>query len=116
MPARETRTPKRMTAPRRVSLRARSGCHQTIHPSPPCSLHSRISEDDPRPARILDRKLGLAVLPCDTPDRSGQVIPVQRLDVLDLERIEVQIFQTEDGDGVLSMSLRAWSDPVGSIG
>jgi hypothetical protein len=69
----------------------------------------RIGQDDPRPARVLDRKLGLAVLPSDTTDRSGQVVPVQCLYVLDLERVEVEVLETKDGDGVLNRGVHHWT-------
>jgi len=29
------------------------------------------------------------------------MVPMQRLDVLDLERVEIEILETENGDGVL---------------
>ncbi len=63
--------------------------------------HARIGQDDTRATRILNRKLGLAVLPCDAADRAREMVPVQRLDVLDLERVEVEVLQTEDREGVL---------------
>lgn len=61
----------------------------------------RISQHYTCPTRILNRKLCLSILPRDSTDSSGQVVPVQRLDVLDLEGIEVEVFETEDGECVL---------------
>ena len=66
-------------------------------------MHPRIRQHNPRPARILNRKLGLPVLARNAPHRATQVLPVQLLHVLDLERLDVQVVEAEQGDGVVEV-------------
>ena len=71
-------------------------------------MHLALRQHDPRPRRVLDCKLGLAVLPRDPPDRARQVVPVQaRLDVADRERLDVQVVQAQQRDGVVDVEAEA---------
>lgn len=62
-----------------------------------------VREHDPRLARVLDRKLGLAVFPRYPPDRPAQMLAVQRLHVFDLEGLDVEIVEPQQGDGVVDV-------------
>ena len=59
-----------------------------------------ISQHNPRPARVLDGVFCLAVLSSNTADRTAQVISLQGLYVLDLERLDVELVDPEKSDGV----------------
>lgn len=48
-------------------------------------MYSSVGQDDSRLGRVLDRELGPAVLPGETPDGTRQVLPPQRLHILDLQ-------------------------------
>lgn len=53
--------------------------------------HSRICQNDTCPACVFDGELGLSVLTGNTTDRSRQVVTMQGFDVLDFERVEIQV-------------------------
>jgi hypothetical protein len=52
----------------------------------------RVSQNDSSPTSILNRELCLSVLTGNTSDCPGKVIPMQRLDILYFERVEIQVF------------------------
>lgn len=59
-----------------------------------------VREDDSRLADVLNREPRLAVLACDAADGAAEMVPRERLDVLDLERFDVQLLHAKDRDGV----------------
>lgn len=70
-------------------------------------VYLAVSEHDARPAGILNRKLGLAVVAGDPADGAREVLAVQRLDVADLKRLDVQVVEPEEGDGVVDVEAEA---------
>ncbi len=66
-------------------------------------MHLAIRQHHPRPRRILNRKLGLPILPRYPPDRPPQMLSLQRLDVLDLEGLDVEVIQPQEGDGIVDV-------------
>ena len=62
-----------------------------------------VREHDARPARILNRKLGLPGLAGDPADGAREVLAVQRLDVADLKGLDVEVVEPEEGDGVVDV-------------
>lgn len=50
-----------------------------------------VGEDDPGPGRVLDHETGLAFVAGETTDRAREVVAVERLDVLDLERFLLKL-------------------------
>mmetsp|Transcript_81812 Transcript_81812/g.227849 ORF Transcript_81812/g.227849 Transcript_81812/m.227849 type:complete len:266 (+) Transcript_81812:217-1014(+) len=59
-----------------------------------------LAERNPGSCRILDGVLRLAVLACDAADASGQVVPLEALDVLDLEGLNEEVVQAQEGHRV----------------
>jgi hypothetical protein len=66
-------------------------------------MHLTIRQHHPRARRILNRELGLPVLSRDPADRPPQMLALQRLDVLDLERLDVEVVEPEQGDGIVDV-------------
>lgn len=62
-----------------------------------------ISKHDPRPTGILNRKLGLSVLTGDTADGAAEMFAGERLDVLDLEGLDVELGDPDQGHGVVDV-------------
>lgn len=60
-----------------------------------------ISQHNPRLCRILDRKLCLSILPGDPPNRSRKMLSIERLDILDLERLNEQVIEPQQRDGII---------------
>jgi len=50
-----------------------------------------VCQYDARPAGILNRKFGLAVLACYTSNGSAEMLALERLDVLDLKGLDVKV-------------------------
>ena len=61
-----------------------------------------IGQHDPRLRHVFDGVFGAAVLARQPADRSGQVVSFQRLDVLNVERIEEKVVQSEQSQGILN--------------
>ena len=66
------------------------------------AVHLRICENDPRATGVFNSELCFAVLSCNTTNSTGKVVAVQCLDILDFERIKVQIVHADKGNGVLA--------------
>lgn len=62
-----------------------------------------IGEHDPGTGGILDGELSLAVLAGDAADGAGEVVAGEGLDVLDLEGLDVEVVEAEEGDGVVDV-------------
>src|SRR4051812_25050231 len=60
-----------------------------------------VGKHDPGPAGVLDGELCLAVLAGDTANGTTHVLALQGLDILDLESLNVQVIQTQQGDGIV---------------
>lgn len=54
-------------------------------------MYLGVCQNDPRPAGILDREFGLAVLACYAPDGAAEMLALQCLDVLDLKSFDVEV-------------------------
>lgn len=61
----------------------------------------RVCENYPRSTCILNCEFCLAFMPGDATDGTGKVIAVQRFDVLDLERIQIQIIHPKQRKSIL---------------
>ena len=71
-------------------------------------MYLAVRQHDPRPARILNREAGLAVVARDPADRAREVLAVQRLHVADLKGLDVEIVEPEEGDGVVDVEAEAY--------
>ncbi|KAI3451239.1 hypothetical protein Pfo_007904 [Paulownia fortunei] len=63
-------------------------------------MNLRVGDHNPRPRRILDRELRFPSLPTQPPNGQGQMLPSQRLDILNLKRLDVKLVQSEHSDGI----------------
>lgn len=61
----------------------------------------RVCEDNACPTGVLDCEFGLAVLSGDTTNGAGEMVTVQHFYVFDLEGVEVEVVETEKGNGIL---------------
>lgn len=79
-------------------------------------MYSRSSKNDTSLCRVLDGKLGLAVLSCNTTDSTAQSILTESLaDVLDVEGLNVEGVQAEESDGVVDVETHGESrDEIGA--
>lgn len=89
-----------------VSARGRRGRRQATSESKEKhregeNYNSRIGQDDPRSTSILNDEPRLSLMTRNTPNRTTQVIAMEGLDVLDLERFDVELLKAEEGDGVV---------------
>jgi hypothetical protein len=64
-------------------------------------MNIRFCKDDSGFAGILNGEFRLSVLSGNTTNGTRQVVAVQGLHILDLERIQVQVIQTKQCSGVL---------------
>ena len=62
-----------------------------------------VGQHYPGLGHVLDGKFSSPSFPCQSPDSSSQVIPLQSLHVLDLEAVDEQVVQPDDGQGVLNL-------------
>lgn len=62
-----------------------------------------IGEDDSRLGSILDGELSSPILACDASYSAAQMIAAQILDVLDFERLDVEVVQFQHRDGILDI-------------
>ena len=62
-----------------------------------------IGQHDAGAARVLDGELGLAVFAGDAADGAAHVLALQGLDVFDLEGLDVEVVEAEEGDGVVDV-------------
>ena len=69
-------------------------------------VYFRLGDDDSCAGCVLDSELCLALLSTNTADASAQVVSVKGLDVFDLERLKVQVVQSEDSDSVLQVETK----------
>jgi len=60
-----------------------------------------VGENNTGTCGVLDRKLDLTTFTSQPTDGSTQMVAPQRLDVLDFERFDVQIIQSEEGNRIL---------------
>jgi hypothetical protein len=64
-------------------------------------MYFRVCDDDARFGRVFNDVFGLAVFADDSADCAGQVVARQGLDVLDFERFDVQVVQSQQHERVL---------------
>ena len=62
-----------------------------------------VGQHDPGLGDVLDGKFSPPALPRQAPNSSGQVVALQSLHVLDLETVDEQVVQPDDGQGVLHL-------------
>lgn len=63
-------------------------------------MNLRLRNHNPRPRRVLNSEFRLPSFPAQPPNRSRQVLPSQRLHILDLERLHVQLIHPQHRHGV----------------
>lgn len=98
-----------------INLPGRLPQNQTDHglprdpdiPIPAQNMHLAIRQHHPRPGRILNRKLGLPILPRDAANRPPQMLALKRLDVFDLEAFDIELIQPQEGDGIVDVEAEA---------
>ena len=66
-------------------------------------MYSGVGQHDTRPGAVLYRELGLAALAGKAADAARQVLAPQRLDVLDLKALDVQILHAQQCNRVTDL-------------
>lgn len=92
-----------------INLSGRASHDQTDngilgHPNIPVGSEDvdlAVSQDDTGTAGVFDGVAGLSVLTGETADGTGHVLPVQSLDILDLERVHEHVLETEQNHSIL---------------
>ena len=75
-----------------------------------------VGKHDPGLGRVLDGVLGPATLAGHPADSSGEMVPLQRLHVLDLEAVNEEIVKPDESKSVFNFEAKDESpDEVGSL-
>ena len=83
---------------------------------PSQNMYLTIRQHDPHPSRILNRKLRLPILPCNAPNSSAKMVTVKRLDVLNLERLDVQVIEPQQRNRIVDIKpQRERADEIGAL-
>ena len=70
-------------------------------------MHSRIGHHNPTPCRVLNCEPRLTVLPSHSPNCTAEMVPAQEFDVGDLERLDIEVIESEEGDRILDFEAEA---------
>ena len=62
-----------------------------------------VSQNNPGLRDVFDCVFGSATFPCQTADTASKVIAFERLDVLDIKRVEVEVVQAKQGERIIDL-------------
>ena len=62
-----------------------------------------VSQNNPSLWDVFDCVFGSATFPCQTADTASKVIAFERLDVLDIKRVEVEVVQAKQGERIIDL-------------